>query len=391
VAIGIGLCRRVVTGRERNGSNRREGTPLLLRRAPLRCEGMSSGELSLSAHELARVSVALVDVDGVTRLENRAKVMCYAASIMKLAVAVAVLRELDRGKLSPDDLLAYDGGFASGFDGSRFVIDDDSIDGELCAPELFDEEVDSSRFVPSPDSSRLVPSPDFLGGELNEHAGIGEFSKSGEVFPAHWVRKLSSDRSVLTQSVRPTSGDKMVSVARALRRSITVSSNEAANLLMQVVGLEAVNWVLLEAGCDNSVVERMVFDVAARDAGRTNMLTALDAAQLMWSIRFGTIASDDSLTYLCQVLRCQTQRSMIPFAVDDAIDRGEVVVGNKEGQTNEVLHDVAFIEPDDIDPFILAVCTVGLTEAEATTAVRNIAKYAYEHRFSWKSLAENFR
>jgi beta-lactamase class A len=386
----------------------------LLHRAPLRCEGMSSGELSLSAHELARVSVALVDVDGVTRFENRAKVMCYAASIMKLAVAVAVLRKLDSGELSPDDLLAYNGEFASGFDGLPFTIDADSVDPELFSVDPWSELVGpiSASLRVSPEGSLPTGKPDRepfdvqgpAGRDaLSEHAGIGEFAKSGEVFPAHWLRKFPgpqsglpvglgpADGSLVAQAARPSSGDNMVSVARALRRSITVSSNEAANLLMQVVGLEAVNWVLLEAGCDNSVVERMVFDVAARDAGRTNRLTALDAAQLMWSIRFGTIATDDSLTYLCQVLRCQTQRSMIPFAVDNAIDRGEVVVGNKEGQTNEVLHDVAFIEPDDTDPFVLAVCTVGLSEAEATAAVRNVATYAYQHRFSWKSLSDNFR
>jgi beta-lactamase class A len=407
-------------------------TPPSLGWAPLRCDGMSSGELSLSNYELARVSVALVDVDGVTRLENRAKVMCYAASIMKLAVAVAVLRKLDNGSLSPDDLLAYNGEFASGFDGSPFTIDDDSLDPELFSVDPWSElasPISASLRVPpegsfptgKPDrepwsdlvgpisaSLRVPPVGSFPTGKpdrepwsdaqdlagrdgLSEHAGIGEFAKGGEVFPAHWLRKLPGSRLVLVEAARSTSGDKMVSVARALRRSITVSSNEAANLLMQVVGLEAVNWVLLEAGCDNSVVERLVFDGPARDAGRTNMMTALDAAQLMWNIRFGTIAADDSLTYLCQVLRCQTQRSMIPFAVDGAIDRGEVVVGNKEGQTNEVLHDVAFIEPDDTDPFVLAVCTEGLTEAEATAAVRNIATYAYEHRFSWKSLSDNFR
>jgi beta-lactamase class A len=378
-------------------------TPPSLGWAPLRCDGMSSGELSLSNYELARVSVALVDVDGVTRLENRAKVMCYAASIMKLAVAVAVLRKLDNGSLSPDDLLAYNGEFASGFDGSPFTIDDDSLDPELFSVDPWSElasPISASLRVPpegsfptgKPDREPWSDAQDLAGRDgLSEHAGIGEFAKGGEVFPAHWLRKLPGSRLVLVEAARSTSGDKMVSVARALRRSITVSSNEAANLLMQVVGLEAVNWVLLEAGCDNSVVERLVFDGPARDAGRTNMMTALDAAQLMWNIRFGTIAADDSLTYLCQVLRCQTQRSMIPFAVDGAIDRGEVVVGNKEGQTNEVLHDVAFIEPDDTDPFVLAVCTEGLTEAEATAAVRNIATYAYEHRFLWKSLSDNFR
>lgn len=327
---------------------------------------MGSEELVLSNFELARVSIALVDVDGVTRLDNRPKVMCYAASIIKLAVAVAVLRELDRGTLSPDDLLMFDGGFVSGLDGSRFVVDDDSSDRELCLSEEFDE-IGSGEH-----------------GEGNELDGIGAFGKAGEVFPPHWVRR----DSVAAQGYGVAAG---VSVARAFRRSITVSSNEGANLLMQAVGLESINWVLLEAGCDNSVVERLLFDSPARDAGRTNRVTAIDAAQLMWNIRFGTIAADESLYYLCQVLRNQTQRSMIAFALGEAIERGEVVVGNKEGQTSDVLHDVAFVEPDDTDPFVLAVCTSGLSEENATDVVRRVSTYAYDNRFSWKSLAENFR
>ncbi len=330
---------------------------------------MGSEELVLSNFELACVSIALVDVDGVTRLDNRPSVMCYAASIIKLAVAVAVLRELDRGTLSPDDLLMFDGGFVSGLDGSRFVIDDDSSDRELF---LSDENAESSELCE--------------GDELNRSGAFGE---AGEVFPSHWVRR----DSVAARGIGVAAGVSVaqVSVARALRRSITVSSNEGANLLMQAVGLESINWVLLEAGCDNSVVERMLFDSPARDAGRTNRLTAIDAAQLMWNIRFGTIASDDSLSYLCEVLRNQTQRSMIAFALGEAIERGEVVVGNKEGQTFDVLHDVAFVEPDDTDPFVLVVCTSGLSEENAIDAVRRVAMYAYDNRFSWKSLAENFR
>jgi beta-lactamase class A len=331
---------------------------------------MSARTLQLSNDELARVSVALVDVDRVTRFDHRSGAQCYAASIMKLAVAVAVLRELDRGVLSPDDLLLFDGGFASGLDGSRFTIDDDSVDPDLCVE-----------------------------GSISGHGS----EEPLDGFPAHWVRRFGTSSpaggsatagsglagsgvagSGVASAVAPGSG--VVTVARALCRSITVSSNEGANLLMQAVGLEAVNSVLDDSGCKNSVVERMVFDTAARDAGRTNLLTALDAAQLMWSIRFGVIVDRASLAFLSQVLRLQTQRSMIPFALHDPLQRGEVVVGNKEGQTNEVLHDVAFVEPDDADPFVLAVCTSGLTELDATLAVRKVATYAYENRFLWKSL-----
>ena len=297
---------------------------------------MTAPILQLSDYELAHVSVAVVGVDGVLRFGHREQVPCYAASIMKLAVAVAVLRDLDRGLLSPGDVLFYDGGFASSFDGSRFVIDDDSVDHEL-----------------------------FVDGCAGGGSAGGGCAGGGSGLEA---------------------GGSGVSVARALRRSITVSSNEGANLLMQAVGLEAVNQVLREAGCENSVVGRMVFDIAARDAGYTNVLTALDAARVMWSIRFGAIAAGDSLVYLTSVLRDQTQRSMVPFALRDALERGDVVVGNKEGQTNEVLHDVAFIEPKDSDPFVVAVCTSGLHELEATLAVRKVATYAYENRGLWNSV-----
>ena len=328
---------------------------------------MSAHTLQLSDDELARVSVALVDVDGVTRFDHRSGTQCYAASIMKLAVAVAVLRDLDRGVLSPDDLLLYDGGFTSGLDGSRFTIDDDSVDPDLC-----------------------------VDGSISGHGG--EEPLGG--FPGHWIRRESLGNSsaaavsgvagwgVASFSVAGAAAPRpgVVTVARALCRSITVSSNEGANVLIQAVGLEAVNSVLLDSGCENSVVERMVFDTTARDAGRTNLLTAHDAAQLMWSIRFGVIVDRASLAFLSQVLRLQTQRSMIPFALHDPLQRGEVVVGNKEGQTNEVLHDVAFVEPDDADPFVLAVCTSGLTELDLTLVVRKVATYAYENRFLWKSL-----
>jgi beta-lactamase class A len=365
-------------------------------RATLRCDAVSSVEGLLSVVELEHVSFALVDSGGVTRLEHRAGQGCYAASIMKLAAAVAVLRALDEGRLSPDDQLTYNGGFASGLDGSHFTIDDDSIDEGLFAStgigpapitkvgDGFDNPAGAEPaqvFAPNGDTKHA----DGVGqGVANRERGFGSFSKDGEVFPAHWIRRESPPGV-------PGDGLLIVSVARALRRSITVSSNEAANLLIEAVGLEAINSVLRKAGCENSVVERMVFDIAARDAGRTNTLTARDAAQLVWSIRFGTIAAKDSLAYLCEVLRAQTQRSMTPFALSEALMRGRVLVGNKEGQTNEVLHDVAFLEPDDADPFVLAVCTVGLTEAEATDSVRKVARYAYDHRLSWKSFSEDFR
>ena len=336
------------------------------------------------------MSVALVDVDGVTRFDHRSGTQCYAASIMKLAVAVAVLRDLDRGVLSPDDLLLYDGGFTSGLDGSRFTIDDDSVDPDLCVDGSIsgldgEEPMDSfpAHWVRRLGTSLAAGGSATVGSGL-AGSGLAGSGVAGSGVAGSGLAGSGVAGSGVSSAAAPRPG--VVTVARALCRSITVSSNEGANLLMQAVGFEAVNSVLHDSGCKNSVVERMVFDTAARDAGRTNLLTALDAAQLMWSIRFGVIADRASLAFLSQVLRLQTQRSMIPFALHDPLQRGEVVVGNKEGQTNEVLHDVAFVEPDDADPFVLAVCTSGLTELDLTLVVRKVATYAYENRFLWKSL-----
>ncbi len=248
-------------------------------------------------------AIALVDPAGVLRYGRNETVQVYAASLIKIPVAIAVLRQVDDGLLSLDDLLPVSSTFTSPVDGSSFTVADDSLDPVLTAAD---------------------------GGE--------------------------------------------VSLEQLVWRSIIVSSNEATNLLLDVVGFKAVTKVLRDI-CGtgtSSKVQRHVFDVVARDAGRDNTMSAGDAALLMHAVRFGSPASPESMAFLRRACLAQEQRDLIAAGTPSG-----AVIGNKEGETDLVRHDMAFVDVDNRN-YLLAVLTSGMSEI-AVSFIRAAAMRAYQY------------
>ncbi len=171
-----------------------------------------------------------------------------------------------------------------------------------------------------------------------------------------------------------------------LERSIIVSSNEATNVLHDVVGFDRVNEVLQRVDSTASVVARHVFDAAASAAGVTNTATAADYAKLMAALYRGELLKLHSSVHIRSLLLAQQDRVGIPAGTPGVGLQAGVVgglVGNKTGSTSAVAHDVAFVEPVDAPPYVLAVLTGGaaLESPEAASAIASIARQAHERRF----------
>jgi beta-lactamase class A len=160
-----------------------------------------------------------------------------------------------------------------------------------------------------------------------------------------------------------------------IERAITVSSNEATNLLLDLVGFDAVNELLADAGAVNSTVQRHVFDDVSRLAGRTNETTTDDATAVLAAVIGNSFSSPASSERLAALLRAQTHRDLIPVGTPST-----AVVGNKEGETSQVRHDMAIVWPSDAPAYFLAVCTTGLSADESVSTIRQIAADAYERR-----------
>lgn len=152
------------------------------------------------------------------------------------------------------------------------------------------------------------------------------------------------------------------------RRMIVSSSNLATNLMIEQTGHDAVAAVTDEV--TGVVLRRPISDDAASAAGIQNVATARGLARL-----FELVPLESAAGELLDVLRAQEYRDGIAAALP-----ADVPVASKGGWVDLLRHDAARIEPPDARPYVLAVCTSGLTDDDAYAAIHRHTEA------SWRSL-----
>nr|WP_244954078.1 serine hydrolase [Spelaeicoccus albus] len=153
-----------------------------------------------------------------------------------------------------------------------------------------------------------------------------------------------------------------------LDRMIYRSSNEATNLALELIGLDAVNDTITDAGLVSTKMKRLIGDIAARDGGLTNQTTASDLARLMRVIVSGMLTSAGSTRFMITALEHQDFAYIAP-----GLPAG-VRWGSKSGWVEGITHDVAFIgTPGTAATLYLAVCTRGYDERQGIEAVGAMA------------------
>jgi beta-lactamase class A len=253
-----------------------------------------------------RVAHCHIDAQGHVITEDAADEMFYAASTLKLGLAIAVLREIERGAFALDTMIPSRHRFTS-----------------------------------------AVP-------EAGEFDFVDDVDEIDDEFPEHGT---------------------MMSIADCLSRTIEYSSNEGSNMLTELVGYGAVNAALHDSGATTSYVQRLVGDLAAREAGLTLAVSARDLARLMQSTLAGTILNQTHTELLLGTLRAQK----FPLIVEEQSPVSDW--GSKSGWVTGIRHDVAwFVRPGEREAEILAVCTEGFTHDDAVQRIREVSDEAFRPR-----------
>lgn len=153
-----------------------------------------------------------------------------------------------------------------------------------------------------------------------------------------------------------------------LVRMIDRSSNEATNIVIGLVGLEAVADAITELGLVATRVERRIGDVPAREAGLTNETCAEDLARTIRALATGGLVSAEATELAREAMRAQR----IPV-IARALRPG-VEVGSKSGEVEGIRHDVAFLgDPTAPSARFAAVLTSGFDAGQGDEAVQAIA------------------
>jgi len=189
--------------------------------------------------------------------------------------------------------------------------------------------------------------------------------------------RVESDRDA-NSTVHAAIG-KMLRVEELAHHMIATSSNLATNLLLDVVGLEAVRRALGGLGVDDGIdIKRGVEDELAFDKGIFSSVTADGLLRILLLLAEGKAFSPALSRKMMDILHSQEFNRGIPSRLPKGAR-----VAHKTGEISTMAHDAGVVYLPDRKPYVLVV----LTEWDADASGRSSAIAAISHAV-YETLAE---
>lgn len=174
-------------------------------------------------------------------------------------------------------------------------------------------------------------------------------------------------------------GVQELTVADLLTLMIIVSDNAATNIVIDLLGMDAVNSFCEELGLTATVLRRVMMDLDARSRGRENTTSALDQANLLAALGWGDVLDDELRAYALRSLRQQQFNEGLPALLPD-----EAVIAHKTGELAGVRHDVGILTGPRGQQAVVAVLVCGpATPNAAREALHLIAAIG---EATWRAL-----
>ena len=143
---------------------------------------------------------------------------------------------------------------------------------------------------------------------------------------------------------------------------ITVSSNLAANLLIEKLGVDNIRAEVRSLGADGMSVLRGVEDGKAFQKGMNNTTTARGLAVLMTAIAEGKAVDAGSSKEMVAILEGQKSNDAIPAGLPKGIP-----IAHKTGDITRINHDAAIVYAER--PFVLVLLVRGLVDKKDSAAL----------------------
>lgn len=185
--------------------------------------------------------------------------------------------------------------------------------------------------------------------------------------------KLDIDRDG-GESLYKSIGGKM-SIYDLVYDMITVSSNLATNILIELVEAKNVSKTMRQLGANKIKVMRGVEDMKAYDLGMNNTTTALDLLIIFEKIANSEIISAEACREMIKILADQKFNEVIPAHLP-----GNIKVAHKTGSVDGVQHDSGIIILPDGEKYVLVLLTKNLeSNSEAIKVLANVSKEIYDY------------
>jgi beta-lactamase class A len=155
---------------------------------------------------------------------------------------------------------------------------------------------------------------------------------------------------------------KTMTLRELCEAMITVSSNLAANLLIERLGVENIRTTVARLGATGMDVRRGVEDQKAFDQGLNNTTTARGLALLLQKLASGQAVSARADAEMVAILKRQKFNDAIPAGVPEGTP-----VAHKTGTITKIHHDAAIVYGPR--PYVLVLLVRGIQEQKESAAL----------------------
>ena len=217
--------------------------------------------------------------------------------------------------------------------------------------------------------------------EVFKQADEGKFSLDDSLIVKNRFKSIV-DSSEFSLSLSDDSGEGLykfigqkMSIRDLVYNMITVSSNLATNILIDLVGAKNVMATMKNIGADDIRVLRGVEDLKAFDKGLNNTTTAYDLMIIFKRIAEGTVVSKEACKEMIKILCDQKLNTKIPAKLPIGIK-----IAHKTGSISGVEHDSGIIYLPNGKTYILVMLAKNLTDMQkGVEAEANISKMIYDY------------
>lgn len=127
---------------------------------------------------------------------------------------------------------------------------------------------------------------------------------------------------------------------------IILSDNMAANLLINILGMDNINNTMMRLGLKKTRINRILFDSEAQKSGKENYFTPLEISELFEMMWNGNLISAECSKEMLEIFREQQINHKIPSMLPESIS-----VAHKTGDDEGITNDAGIIY--SVNPFVL--------------------------------------
>jgi len=168
---------------------------------------------------------------------------------------------------------------------------------------------------------------------------------------------------------------KKRTVSELIFEMITVSSNLATNILIELVGAKNVTKTMRSIGANDILVLRGVEDGKAYNLGMNNVVTAYDLMLIYEVLANNNFVNDKSSKEMIEILLQQKHNSRIPAKLPD-----DVKVAHKTGSITGVGHDSGIVFLPDGRKYVLILLSKNVSDEKAMMeAQAEVSRIIYDY------------